>query len=128
MNKDHSVFKEKIISFFSFNQHCGLILSCADVFIVWNRFSGEQSGPLASCKSVTFKKTNLNQRTYCIKTVYLLVEVYFSLTCVVNVYVCLLRLSDIFMYLVLYNLLSTLHSLFVGGDVCFWHPVPTPPF
>ena len=27
MNKDHSVFKEKITSFFSFNQHCGLIQS-----------------------------------------------------------------------------------------------------
>ena len=29
MNRDHSVFQEKIISFFSFNQQCGLILSCA---------------------------------------------------------------------------------------------------
>ena len=26
MNKDHSVFKEKIILLFSFNQHFGLIL------------------------------------------------------------------------------------------------------
>ena len=49
MNKDHSVFKEKIISFFSFNQHCGLILSCANVFIDWNWFSGERCGPWTSC-------------------------------------------------------------------------------
>ena len=26
MNKDHSVFKEKILSFFSFKQHFGLFL------------------------------------------------------------------------------------------------------
>ena len=60
MNKEHSVFKEKIISFFFFNQHCGLILSCANVFIDWNWFSGERCGPWASCfKNVI--DTNNNQ-------------------------------------------------------------------
>ena len=49
MNKDHSVFKEKLISFFSFNQHCGLLLSCAIVFIDLNWVSGERWGPGASC-------------------------------------------------------------------------------
>ena len=48
MNKDVSVFKEKIISFFSF-YHSGLILSCANVFIDWNWFSGDWCSLWASC-------------------------------------------------------------------------------
>ena len=55
LNKNYSVFKEKIISFFSFNQHCGLILSCAKVFIDWNWFSGERCGTWASCSILSDK-------------------------------------------------------------------------
>ena len=53
MNKDHSVFKEKIISFFSFNQHCGRII-CANMFIDWNWLSGERCGPWAFCFILLF--------------------------------------------------------------------------
>ena len=47
MTKDHSVFKDMI--FFSFNQHCGLILSCTNLVFDWNWFSCERCGPWASC-------------------------------------------------------------------------------
>ena len=37
------------MSFFSFNQSGGIIISCANVIIDWNCFSVEESGPWASC-------------------------------------------------------------------------------
>ena len=64
MNKDHSVFKEKIISFFSFNQHCGLILLCANVFIDWNWFSSERCGPWDSCYLLNIMPISLPLDTF----------------------------------------------------------------
>ena len=40
-------FREDI--YFSVNQHYGLNLSCTNLFIYWNWFSGERCGPWASC-------------------------------------------------------------------------------